>query len=170
MWLAPISAIPEGKRRWGSIFIIKNNFWILIHDRFSRAVEFKITVVVTDARHSGNLSGWADPSASVEDSEDGVIIVVEFRIGAVIANRRISIDWVSVCQRNTATDDAGRFISSNLSPSLAYHVDSAGIAVQVTCAGHDGINRPVSAIDSQDLSAQSLSPFQVTKCVALPES
>ena len=132
-----------------------------VHNRLAVAVEFEPAVVVPFARHSGNLSRRTDSSASVEDSEDGVIVVVEFGIGSIIANGCVSIDWVSIRQRNATTDDAGRFVASSFSPRLSDQVHSARIAVQVAGAGHDGIHRSVSAIDSQHLTAQSLSPFQV---------
>ncbi len=170
LYLSSISTVPDPEWRRRSIFITKYNFGILLKFGASRSVEFEPTVVIPAASHSSRNSWRTDPTSGVNDSKDYEVSIVCFGIGAVVADGVISIDGVSVGQRNTAVDDTGRLVRSGSSPGLADHVHPARITVQVASAGHNGINRSVSAVDPQDLAAQSLTPLEVSECLRLSKS
>lgn len=158
MRFATITTIAELKGRRRSIFVFENDLSVFVSQ--SITVEIEISVINSISLDSSKDSLFADPSASVENTNASVPLIVHRRIRSVIAKGAVAFQRILLGQRNATTNDPWFLIACGLVPGFRDHVHSTTIsAVQITRSDYHGIYHLLPAVDLQDLAAQALPPF-----------
>lgn len=151
-----------------SIFKGKDNTGIVVEA--SSRVEHEPAAIVPSALNSCKRGGFDDTAASIQDTQTGVVQIANVGVGLVEAKRRSTCDWVLFSERYFALGEAGRLVGRHFVPRLPNEIHSARRTAEIAGAGHDSVDDTVSAIDAQDLSAQSRTINKTLEVTHLPKS